>query len=94
MFQGLNALSWAVLGNKHKAVDLLIKQGLDIESTDLQLRTPLHHASSSSDSRLVITLGLQAEINFLNVKFSTGLLQCFFRTTPMLRQMTKTESGQ
>jgi ankyrin repeat protein len=53
-FQGLNALAWAVLGNKHKAVDLLIKQGLDIESTDLQMRTPLHHASSISDSRLFL----------------------------------------
>lgn len=33
---------------------MLIKQGLDLESCDLQLRTPLHHASSISDSRLAV----------------------------------------
>lgn len=43
--EGFNAIIWAVRGNKHRSLDLLIKQGLDLEVCDAQGRTALHHAA-------------------------------------------------
>ena len=41
------------MGGKHRALDLLIKQGIDIESADASSRTALHHAAVGSDVRIV-----------------------------------------
>ena len=71
---GRNALHYAVKQSNSKMVDLLLKNGFDINSCDLYDYTPLHHAVNNMTPECLVTLLHNgADLDSVNLKKQTPL---------------------